>query len=323
MASRRRLGNAVHQDKSCRTISGRAIALRNGRARATIATVGASLAALTIAGRNLVAPFDPNRVRPVYRGALLVPWPNRVVDGRYSFGGRKHQLPLNEAERMHALHGLVAWQRFCVAESDAQSVTLGGEVVAQAGYPWNLDLRVRFVLDEGGLTQSVTAVNTSDSSAPYGAAAHHYLCGGSGALDSWSLHHPAAAVMEARGERLLPGKTVSVSDAAGAFDFRGGRALGDVEIDHAFTQLGADADGRAEVTVLDAHGVGARMRWDAEVCPWVQLHTADRPEPELHRAAVAVEPMTCAPDAFNSGVGLVVLQPGASHTVEWRLDAVG
>jgi aldose 1-epimerase len=63
------------------------------------------------------------------------------------------------------------------------------------------------------------------------------------------------------------------------------------------------------------------MRWD-EAWPWVQVHTADRPEPGLNRSGLAVEPMTCPPDAFNSGVDLVRLQPGAEHRARWHAWAL-
>ena len=78
---------------------------------AVIASVGASLRSLTYEGRDLVVPFDADEVRPAYRGATLAPWPNRVVDGRYTFGGVEQQLPLTEPARGHALHGLARLAR--------------------------------------------------------------------------------------------------------------------------------------------------------------------------------------------------------------------
>ena len=288
--------------------------LTAGPARASVHSVGASLASLKVGERDLVVPFDPADVRPVFRGALLAPWANRIVDGRYRFAGEEHQLALTESARGHALHGLVAWQEFSVVAQSASAVTLSAEVVPQTGYPWRIRLHSRFELSESGLQQTVTATNLGTTSAPYGVAAHHYLVAGSGPLDSWQLTLDAARVMLTEGERLLPGDVVGVEADPDRFDFRAGRILGDVEIDHAF-------EGASSATLVDAHGVGVRMEWGAE-CGWIQVHTADRPEPGLHRAGLAVEPMTCAPDAFNSGVGLIELEPGQRHSASWTISAV-
>ena len=115
-------------------------------------------------------------------------------------------------------------------------------------------------------------------------------------------------------------------DDPARFDFRAARRIGAVEIDHAFTQLARDDDGFATVRVTDATGSGVEMTWDA-ACPWVQIHTADKPEPAQSRLGLAVEPMTCAPDAFNADrypydAGLLVIEPGQSVTAGWRITAI-
>jgi len=69
-------------------------------------------------------------------------------------------------------------------------------------------------------------------------------------------------------------------------------------------------------------GTGVALIWDPQVLPWVQVHTADRPEPALNRSGIAVEPMTCPPDAFNSGDDLVILDPGARHEASWVIRAI-
>ena len=73
------------------------------------------------------------------------------------------------------------------------------------------------------------------------------------------------------------------------------------------------------VGVVGADGLGAEVVWDPAVLPWVQVHTADRPEPELDRAGLAVEPMTCPPDALNSGTGVVRLARGESASASWTI----
>ena len=101
----------------------------------------------------------------------------------------------------------------------------------------------------------------------------------------------------------------------------GAHRIDDTFIDHAFTALGRDAEGNTEVRLTTEDGSGVVMRWGAE-CPWVQVHTADRPEPEMNRVGLAVEPMTCPPDAFNSGDDLILIEPGESASASWTIAAI-
>ncbi|MFF1635555.1 aldose 1-epimerase family protein [Leifsonia sp. NPDC058248] len=303
-------------------ISGTHYGLTAGDYHATIATVGATLRTLEHKGRPLVVPFDADEVRPAFRGATLAPWPNRVVDGRYTFAGTEQQLPLTEPARGHALHGLAAWLDFSVVDHSGSSVTLAATIEAQAGYPHRIDVAVVFELDENGLHTTVTATNTGRDAAPWGTGPHPYLVAGSGRVDDWTLTLPADIVLTVTDDRLIPVANADVgTEAGGVFDFRTARAIGDTFIDHAFTGLARDASGIATVTLRSQDGTGTEMTWDA-ACPWVQVHTADNPASDAHRAGLAVEPMTCPPDAFNSGVDLIVLEQGESTTAGWDIRAV-
>jgi aldose 1-epimerase len=303
-------------------ISGTHFGLTAGDYHATIASVGASLRTLEFDGRPLVVPFSADEVRPAFRGATLAPWPNRVVDGRYSFDGAEQQLPLTEPGRGHALHGLATWLDFTAIDRSASSVTLSATIEAQEGYPHRVEVAVAFELDEDGLHTTVTGTNTGTTPAPWGTGPHPYLVAGDGRVDDWTLDLPADRVLTVTEDRLIPvGLADVATEGGGVFDFRGGRPIADTFIDHAFTGLRRDAEGAATVTVRAPGGTGVAMTWDA-ACPWVQVHTADRDIAELNRLGLAVEPMTCPPDAFNSGTDLIVLAPGESAAAAWTIRAL-
>jgi aldose 1-epimerase len=302
-------------------LSGNQFTLTHGDYTATIASVGASLRVLRHRGRDMIVPFEADEVRPAFRGATLAPWPNRVVDGRYTFGGVEQQLALSEPDRGHALHGLVGWLDFVDIEESPTRVLLATTVEAQAGYPFRVQVRVEYVLSDEGLRTTVSARNTGTDAAPYGAGPHPYLVAGPGHVDDWTLTLPASKVLGVTEDRLIPTELSDVAGNDGVFDFREPRPIEDTFIDHAFTALERDAGGMAEIRVTDASGSGVAMRWDA-ACPWVQVHTADRDIPELHRLGLAVEPMTCPPDAFNSGTDLIVLEPGATTSASWTIAAI-
>ncbi len=308
--------------------SGTSYVLRAGDAEAIIASVGASLRSFRVAGRDLVVPYGENEVRPGYRGATLAPWPNRVVDGRYEVAGTAYRLALTEPERQHALHGLVAWSDFDAAVVAADHVTLVADVVAQTSYPWPLRIETTYRLGADGLTQTVRATNTGTDAAPFGTGPHPYLVAGASPLDEWTFELHADRVLEVTPDRLAPVALASIDDVP-AFDFREARVLGAVEIDHAFTALARESDGSARVRVTDPAGGGVEMVWGAD-CPWVQVHTADLPGGPAqpgHRAGLAVEPMTCAPDAFNDArydydAGLIFIEPAGTVAASWRIAAI-
>lgn len=303
-------------------LSGEQFFLRFGNYEATIATVGGTLRSLTYAGRDLVQSFCADSVRPAFRGAVLAPWPNRIVDGHYYFGGQSHALSLTEPERGHALHGLVAWAHWLPISAGADFVSLRHTIAAQSGYPFQIQLTVTYTLSAEGLTWRVVAVNSGSSVAPYGVAPHPYLVAGEGLIDDWTLTVPAEKVLEVSPKRLIPTGLSHVADYdAGSLDFRGGRQVGGTFIDHSFTGIDWSADGIAQVDVVAPSGTGVQMQWDRR-SPWVQVYTPQAPGPDAWRSSLAVEPMTCPPDAFNSCTDLVVLKPGAEHAARWRISAL-
>ncbi len=299
-----------------------------GPYRAVVTEVGAALRTLTHHGRDLVVGWPAGQPQRLYRGAVLAPWPNRVRDGRYTWAGAEQQLALTEPDRLAALHGLVVWtpwHRLEGSGADGAALALGARVWPQQGYPHALDLRAEWALAaEGpgaGLTWSLTATNVGAAPAPYGASVHPYLVAGPGRADDWTLELDAASTLDVDPERLLPrrepGAAPALTGVGGTdLDLRTPRSLAGVELDHAYTGVG-----RRRAVLRTADGSGVEMTW-GDGLGWVQVHTADRPDPADHRVGVALEPMTCPPDALGTGTDLVALEPGASHTATWRIAAL-
>lgn len=291
--------------------------------RAEIASVGATLRILQRDGRDLVAPFPADRIRPAMSGALLVPWPNRLADGSFAFDGVRHRLPLDEADTGTAVHGLVAWQDFTARSVRPDRLTLSVHTVPRPGYPWRLLVETVFRVDERGLSQEVTVRNESSRSAPLGIGAHPYLLAARGrdsGIDDWLLELGAERVLLASADRMLPTEEIPVS-ALPRFDFRARRRIGATAINNAYTSLARGSDGLFRAQVTDEDGFGAAISWDDRM-PWAQVYTADAGEGGAHRHAVAIEPMTCPPDAFNTGRDLLVLAPGDRASVGWTISAV-
>jgi aldose 1-epimerase len=105
------------------------------------------------------------------------------------------------------------------------------------------------------------------------------------------------------------------------YDLRTAQPLGDRHIDVAYTELDRGADGLARVRLEAPDGGPAVELWVDGSYPYLEIFTGDAlPDPGRRRTGLGVEPMTCAPDAFNSGEGLLVLEPGQSHSASWGIE---
>ncbi len=293
------------------SFGGRRFEIAGGNYRAELTEVGASLAGLWRDGIPVTVEIPADGLPPKSTGAVLLPWPNRIAGGRYRFDGAEHQLPLSEPAKGNASHGLVRWVRWELAGQDGSSVTLRHDLVPQTGYPFELHLLIRYSLDaEAGLRVDTEVLNTGRTAAPFGAGFHPYLDLGGHDLDTAELLVPAEVVLDTD-DRQIP--TGSRSVAGTAFDFRTVRPIGEVRLDHGFAELTGTA------AVLRTERRTVELRWDTAF-RYLQVFTPPFLTPG--RNAVAIEPMSCAANAFNSGDGLIRLEPGQRWTGSWGIRLV-
>ena len=284
--------------------------------RAIVTEVGGGLRVYSAGGREVLDGYDADVMSPSGRGQVLIPWPNRIADGRYEFLGQQLQLPINEPGTRSAIHGLVRWVAWRVVEREAPRVVVRHDLHPQPGYPFALALRIDYALTAKGLRVSTTATNVGTDPCPYGAGAHPYLNPGPITIDTATLLVPARSVLDVDPH----GIPVGWSSVDGTeFDFRDMRPVGETRLDHCFTDLERDDDGLARVTLSSPeHGTSTTL-WADESHPYLMLYSGDD-RPDVLRRSMAVEPMTCPPQAFRSGDGVVTLAPGESITTVWGLS---
>ena len=274
--------------------------------QAEVCLVGGRLSSYRVVGRELLAgQEDPARF--AYRGALLVPWPNRVAAGRWTWQGEELALPVNDPATDSALHGLVFAAPFAVESQTAGGIVLTHELAPTDGYPFRLLVRVSYALEPGGLVCSLTAVNLDDRPAPVGLGVHPYV---------------AALDLVDDLELTLPARTRVLTDAAWlevgrvpATDFRAARRIGPAALDTAFTDVVTDATGRLEV-VFGLEDGQELVLWSGATCQWLVVYTGDTLLPAARRASLTVEPQTCPPNALVTGQ-IDVLAPGAALRLDW------
>ncbi len=292
--------------------SGAQYRIRHGEHAATITEVGASLREYAVGGRDVMHPFPEDSMPPAGNGAVLVPWPNRLRDGQYTYEGEDYQLPLNEPGRGTALHGLANWQRWTVTEQTDASVTLELPLVPTPGYPFPVRFTITYSLSDDGLRVRVVGANEGDRTAPYGVGFHPWLSPGGADLDDCTLRLDAATRVTVD-DRLLPTGTVP---ATAPYDFRTPASLKGVALDDAYVDVVRDEQGLAWIQLAAPDGRTAAV-WMDESMDTFQVCTGDELVPAANRTGVAAEPMSCIADAFRTGERLVHLAPGDRHEVTW------
>jgi aldose 1-epimerase len=302
-----------------RSVTGAQWEIGHGKQRAVITEVGATLRSYTLEERAIVAGFGPEEWAHGGRGQVLAPWPNRLGDGRYSFGGTDAQAALDEPERNNAIHGLVRWMPWELEGKAQNLVAVLCHVFPTPGYPFNLLVRVEYRLGRDGLTVTTVASNVGRSTLPFGLGFHPYLQPAMEPIDTALLVLPAheRLVLDQRG--LPTGEVRAVQGTE--YDFTEQRPIGPTQLDTAYTGIERGTDRLGWIELADPGTETATRLWMDEGFGYLMCYTGDTLDPEHRRRAVAVEPMTCPPDALRSGRGLIILEPGQQWEGAWGLVA--
>ena len=290
----------------------------SGDVQATITAVAAGIRTLSINGIDLVPPFGEDQSPPSGAGIVLVPWPNRIRDGKWSHDGVDHQLAITEPKYHNAIHGLLRYTEYTAIDRERDSVTLSARVYPQLGYPFLLGTAVHYELVADGLRVTHFVENLGADPAPVAIGTHPFLKIGGVPTEDLVLRLDAASHIEVD-ERLLPTGEVPVDGTE--WDFREGRRVGDVSLDDAFGELSGD-DGRVEHTLTAPDGRRVSI-WADDEFGYVQVYTTRTFPGEDGDVAIAIEPMTAPAEAFNSERGLRWLGPGEEWELSWGIRFAG
>jgi aldose 1-epimerase len=297
--------------------SGRQFQITRGDQRATIVEVGGGVREYRVGERDVLQPYGLDRMRDGAHGAPLIPWPNRLADGRYSFDGTEHQVALTEPDKHNAIHGFLLWRQWEPTDEHVDGITMKATLLPLQGFPFALQVEVAYQLGSDGLSVTTTATNIGDVPAPFGSGHHPYLSPGAGLIDDCELHLEAETRIVTDSKRQLPVGREPVTGTD--YDFRKGKAGGDLLIDYPFTDLHRDAEDRARVRLTGTDGRTVHL-WVDTSYPIVEVYTGDTLSPGRRRRGLGTEPMTCPPNAFHTGEDLIRLDPGAVTSSHWGVS---
>jgi aldose 1-epimerase len=297
--------------------------ISDGAARAVVTGIGAGLRLLEVGGHAYTETFGAAEAPPLGCGQVLLPWPNRTGGASWRLHGQEQRLEVTEPERGNAIHGLVRDLPWRVHARETAAVTLGVRVEPQPGWPVPLQTTIRYAVSAEGLAVTHTVRNAGAAAVPFGAGVHSYVRAGPVANSDCELRLAARAHLGLDPQRMLPlGAPRPVGgtrDDLHTHPRRVRELLDAGGLDDCFTDCAAGPDGRFRHSLT--HPRGGVELWSDPDFAWVQVFTpqrfAGRPSD-----AVAIEPMTCPPDALNSGVDLIWLDPGEAWSAAWGIRAL-
>jgi aldose 1-epimerase len=298
--------------------SGEQFEIRHGDQRAVVVEVGGGLRTYSVGdhavldGYDIAAPCDGARCQ------TLVPWPNRVQDGKWTWRGVDQQLALTEPEQHNAIHGLVRWMPWTVVQRSESAITVACTSHPQPGYPWTIEVGNSWSLGDDGLAVETQVVNHSSTDAPVAAGFHPYISAGTALIDDALLTLPGETRLLTGAQQIPTGREPV---AGTAYDFREPRRLGDLKIDHTYTDLRRDADGRCRLTLAAPDGGVTVTVWVDESYPYLEVFTGDAlPDPARRRQGLGVEPMSVPPNAMVTGEAVSVVKPTESWRGRWGIN---
>lgn len=303
------------------------LTLAFGRQRAVVSPWGAALRRYFVVEPNgtdtdLVWGYQGGGQKKGGQGDVLIPFPGRIAEGRYRFDGTAFQLERNDKEGPNAIHGFVRTLPWQIVEADATharfEIELDAETYGPKGYPFSLAVQVAYAVDADGLLCSFEVRNSGNRPAPVGVGFHPYFTVGTSFIDQAEVCIPAAAYLEFN-EQLAPtGRVIPV--AGSEWDCRVMRPVGGRRFNHCYLRVERTQDGLATASLRNpGNGRTIDVTMD-QAFTAIVVYTGDA-IPGHARQALAIEPMTCATDAFNHPEwGLTALAPGATCSGRYRLS---
>lgn len=308
-------------------LTGNQYTISSGDYLAIVCEQGATLRTLRWKGRDLLASFDANEPVPCSNGNLLVPFPNRIQGGTYTFEGRTYTLPIDEHERNNAIHGMGYRSFWNLAALTDDAVELSWRIAPTLkGYPFALEVHALYRLDEAGLHLTVTARNNGSRNLPWAFGMHPWISNGKDLRgndailaqnDLCSLQIGASTHVEVDGN-LIPTGTEPVNGTK--YDFREVRSLKGQVLDDAFCDPVREPDGLTLAHFVRPDGITVTLDGDRTINAW-QVCTGTGFPAESHPSGVAIEPMTAYANAFRTGRDLVTLRPGEEYATTVAFSA--
>lgn len=244
-----------------------------------------------------------------FKGSKLSPFPNRIPAGKYTFDDKEYQLPVNEVASNNQLHAMLHCRPFEIASETASKD--GAALVltydykgTDQGYPFPYLLTITYKLDASGVSVATDLENTTTTAIPIGDGWHPYF-----QFENVNL----VELQMGAAERLSSNVGNALSDVHG---YEAGKVMEEDALDDCFE---VQKDKRFSLELKDpSSGVALEIWQESETNQYRYLQIYTPPT----RRCIAVEPVSCAPNAFNTGRGLIVLKPNEKVSMSFGIKNI-
>lgn len=239
-----------------------------------------------------------------FKGSKLSPFVCRLRNGKYTLEEEAFEFP-NKFHDGNAIHGLLYNKPFRVVNDfadDTQAiVTLRYNFKREdPGYPYEYNCEVRYTLFPRGILQVETILlNLDNLSIPLADGWHPYFQLG-GVIDNYEMQVSTDTMVELDNKLLPTGKLISDKTLAE------GARIGKRQFDNCY-MVQPVAQRPSAVLYNPGNRVFVSVFTNNRY-PYIQLYTP------AHRKSIAIENLSAAPDCFNNGMGLLLLDPSRSQT---------
>ncbi len=246
-----------------------------------------------------------------YRSSKLMPFPNRLCDGKYTFDQKKYQCDISRPQEAHAIHGLWHSTKMQVIKlkSTEKKATLhllhtykGGD----NGYPFKCTILYKYRLSNKGFRCTTEVLNEGKTPMPFGDGWHPYFKLDSPSIDDLEMITPPVRYLVNNNRNVPTGELVSF------LDFFQGASLAQTNLDHGFKLL--QSNGKAKTILRNPLTKTAIKIWQQageQQYDYLQIYTPN------DRKTIAIEPMTCAANAFNNNLGTIIIAPKETWTSKY------
>lgn len=243
----------------------------------------------------------------ISKSIKMLPFPNRIENGRYNFGGKSYNLPI--VHNKHAMHGLIRDKTLEVVgtktDNNHASVKFRYKYDgSMPGYPFKYEAIFTYSLfKERGFICDTDVTNIDSVPIPMGDGWHPYFRT-KGKVDKLQIKIPSKYRVEVN-ELIPTGKLIPES-------YTEAITIGKKEYDTGFVL--EEKKGRAATEIYDPE-------LDIKIVVWQETGKGKYNYLQLYippdRNSIAIEPMSIATNAFNNKMGLIVLEPGQSFKASY------
>ncbi len=242
-----------------------------------------------------------------FRSVKLWPFPNRVYGAKYNYEGKSYDLPLNFPQEGNSIHGFLYEASFRVVEvaesSEFASLLITHEYPGDlAGFPFPAKVKVLYTFDVNQKLKIDTLVmNTGQQTMPMGDGWHAYFSTGK-PIDELQLRFNPLSLFDSEDMTKMQG-------------YEQFKKIGNQSWDHCFE---LDSSENSHELILRDTQLGIDIKIEqgtgTQAYNYLQIYTPP------DRESIAIEPMSCPPDAFNHGIGLINLEPEEKITFTYSIQ---